>query len=397
VVRYNIDDINEEMVLGESIFLPTGELLLAAGYRVKERYRERLKQLGYRNILIEMEGTESVFPESTVSETATREMIASVESNSKELENAIQQFKHKSVEKVRDILTDNKQVINKYIMTSGTGRALEQFIDEIMNQSSVLLNLSALKQVEPGLFTHAINVTITALCIGKKYRFSYEEMKQLGIGAINYDIGLVALPKEMFEKKISAFTDEELQQYRQHTVFGFLMLSQNPGIPSTSSAVALQHHEREDGTGYPQGLRGDNRPPLKDISRQNVIHRFAEIVAVADMYDSLISGRSIEEIQPCSPREAIKQIIEMGGNTLNAEIAKTLVSIIPLFPVGARIKVTNAPTPQLIGYYGVVAKDNPEHVETPQIILFETKNHVKIKPVLIDTSKYTGFTLELMI
>jgi HD-GYP domain-containing protein (c-di-GMP phosphodiesterase class II) len=397
VVRYNIDDINEEMVLGESIFLPTGELLLASGYRIKERYRERLKQLGFRNILIEMEGTESVFPESTVSETATRDMTTSVESSSKELEAAIQQFKHKSFEKVRDILTDNKQVINKHIMSTGTGRALEQFIDEIMNQTSVLLNLSALKQVEPGLFTHAINVTITALCIGKKYRFSYEEMKQLGIGAINYDIGLVALPKELFEKKISAFTDEELKQYRQHTVFGFLMLSQNPGIPSTSSAVALQHHERENGSGYPQGLRGDNRPPLKDISRQNVIHRFAEIVAVADMYDSLISGRPIEEIQPCSPREAIKKIIEISGETLNAEIAKTLVSIIPLFPVGARIKVTNAPTPQLIGYYGVVAKANPEHLETPQIILYETKNHVKIKPVLIDTAKYSGFTLELLI
>jgi HD-GYP domain-containing protein (c-di-GMP phosphodiesterase class II) len=385
------------MVLGESIFLPSGELLLAAGYRIKERYRERLKQLGYQNILVEMEGTESVIPDSTVSEAASREMTTSLETSSKELSTAMQQFKHKSAEKVRNILNDNRQVINKYIMTSGTGRALEQFIDEIMNQTSVLLNMSALKQTEPGLFTHAINVTITALCIGKKYRFSYEEMKQLGIGAINYDIGLVALPKEMFEKSIKTFTDEELKQYRQHTVFGFLMLSQNPGIPSTSSAVALQHHEHENGSGYPQGLRGDNRQPLKDISRKNVIHRFAEIVAVADVYDTLISGRSIEDIEPCLPGEAIKKIIQMSGETLNSEITKTLVSIIPIFPVGARIKVTNAPTPQLIGYYGVVARANPEKLENPQIILYETKNHIKIKPVLIDTCKYSGFTLELVI
>jgi HD-GYP domain-containing protein (c-di-GMP phosphodiesterase class II) len=397
VVRYNIDDIQEEMVLGESIFLPSGELLLAAGYRIKERYRERLKQLGYRNILIEMEGTESVIPESTVSDTAQREMHASIETSGKELCNAMQQFRNKSVEKVRDILKDNKQVINKHIMTSGTGKVLEQFIDDIMSQTSILLNLSALKQTEPGLFTHAINVTITALCIGKKYKFSYEEMKQLGIGAINYDIGLVALPKEMFEKSFNTFNDEELKQYRQHTVFGFLMLSQNPGIPSTSSAVALQHHEREDGSGYPQGLRGDNRPPLKDISRKNVIHRFAEIVAVADIYDTLISGRRIEDVEPCPPRDAIKKIIQMSGEILNSEIVKTLVSIIPLFPVGARIRVTNAPTPLLIGYYGVVAKDNPENLENPQIILYETKNHIKIKPVLIDTAKHSGFTLELVI
>jgi HD-GYP domain-containing protein (c-di-GMP phosphodiesterase class II) len=397
VVRYNIEDVQEEMILGESIFLPTGELLLAAGYHIKERYRERLKQLGYRNILIEMEGTESVVPESTVSDTTQREMHTSLETSGKDLGNALQQFRNRSVEKVRDIFKDNKQVINKFLMTSGTAKALEQFIDEIMNQTSVLLNLSALKQAEPGLFTHAINVTITSLCIGKKFRFSYEEMKQLGIGAINCDIGLVALPKEMFGKSFATFNDEELKQYRQHTVFGYLMLSQNPAIPSTSSAVALQHHEREDGSGYPQGLRGDNRPPLKDISRKNVIHRFAEIVAVADVYDSLISGRHIEDIPPCPPRDAIRKIIQMSGTTLNSEIVKVLVSIIPLFPVGARIRVTNAPSPQLNGYYGVVAKDNHDNLECPLIILYETKNHVKIKPVLIDTSKYSGFTLELVI
>jgi hypothetical protein len=186
----------------------------------------------------------------------------------------------------------------------------------------------------------------------------------------------------MFGKSFATFNDESLKQYRQHTVFGYLMLSQNPAIPSTSSAVALQHHEREDGSGYPQGLRGDNRPPLKDISRKNVIHRFAEIVAVADVYDSLISGRHIEDIPPCPPRDAIRKIIQMSGTTLNSEIVKVLVSIIPLFPVGARIRVTNAPSPQLNGYYGVVAKDNHDNLECPLIILYETKNHVKIKPVL---------------
>ncbi len=146
MVRYNIEDVQEEMILGESIFLPTGELLLAAGYHIKERYRERLKQLGYRNILIEMEGTESVVPESTVSDTTQREMHTSLETSGKDLGNALQQFRNRSVEKVRDIFKDNKQVINKFLMTSGTAKALEQFIDEIMNQTSVLLNLSALKQ-----------------------------------------------------------------------------------------------------------------------------------------------------------------------------------------------------------------------------------------------------------
>lgn len=396
MVRYSIDDINESMVLGESIFLPSGELLLAAGYRVKEKYRDRLKQLGYKNICVEVEGTEEVVPSGIVSDSVQREMNSSVEATSKELANAIQQFRQKSTLKVRELIKENKQFLNKFIMSAGMSKALEQFVDEIMNQSSIVLNLSALQQTEPGLLNHALNVTLSALCIGRKYKYSYDEMKQLGIGALNYDLGLVALPKEILEKKYSEYNELELKTYRQHTVFGFLMLSQNHTIPSTSSAVALQHHEYQNGGGYPQGLKGDNHPPLKDFSRNNMIHRFAEIVAVADAYDSFISGRNHEGIERMDVRAAMKKVIEMAGVSLNSDIVKTLTGIVPIFPVGARVKITSAPTPQLIGYYGVIARDNPENLEMPQIILYETKNHQKVKPILIDLSRHKGFALELI-
>jgi HD-GYP domain-containing protein (c-di-GMP phosphodiesterase class II) len=385
------------MVLGESIFLPTGELLLAAGYRIKERYRERLKQLGYRAVLVDVAGTEGVIPETTISETAQRDMNNSVETSTKEMANAIQQFRAKSNDKVKDIIKENRQYLNKYIMSSGMVKALDQFVNEIMCQSSIVLNLSALQQTQPGLLNHALNVTISALCIGKRYKYSYEEMKQLGVGALNYDLGLIALPKELLEKNHSEFGDGERKLYYQHTVFGFLMLSQNHTIPSTSAAVALQHHECQNGSGFPQGLKGENRPPLKDFSKQNMIHRFAEIVAVADAYDKLIYGRPLENIPVHDVPSAIKKLIKAGGTELNADIVKNLTAIAPVFPVGARIKVINAPTPQLNGYYGVVAKDNPDSLETPQIILYETKNHQKIKPILIDLAKYKGFTLELTV
>jgi len=397
LVRYNLDDIQEDMVLGESIFLPTGELLLAAGYKVKERYRDRLKQLGYKAVFIEVEGTEGVTWESTVSEASQREMSSSIDTSSKELTNAITQFKNKSGEKVRDIIKENHLYLNKFIMSTGMVKALDQFVNEIMSQSAIVLNLSALQQTQSSLLAHAMNVTITSLCIGKRYKFSYEEMKQLGIGALNYDLGMIALPKELVEKKHADFDESDVKLYKQHTVFGFLMLSQNHAIPTTSAAVALQHHEYQDGSGFPRGIKGDNRPPLKDFSRQNMIHRFAEIVAVADTYDMLISGRSQMGIEQHSVPAATKKLIELSQKQLNADIVKTLLSIAPVFPVGARVRIVQAPTPQLIGYFGVVAKDNPSSLDCPQIIIFETKNHQKVKPILIDLSKYKGFALELVV
>lgn len=397
MVRYTINDVDDDMLLGESIYLPSGELLLAAGYRIKERYRNRLVDMGYKSLLIQVEGTEGVEPESTVSEATQREMGSAIDTSSKELGVAMQDFRQQSTEDVKELIKKNKNYLNKFIMSSGMAKALEQFVNEIMNQSAVVLNLSAMRQTQQSLFTHALNVTITALCIGKKYKLSYDEMKQLGIGALNYDLGLITLPKELLEKTPEQFTAAEISLYHQHTIFGYLMLSQNHLIPPTSAAVALQHHEWQSGLGFPRGIKGDNRPPLKDFSRQNMIHRYAEIVAVADVYDACLNGRTLFGTTPMSVTTALREIILKGGEELNSDIVKILTQIVPIFPVGARIRITNAPTPQLVGHYGVVARHNHDSLETPQIIIYETKNHQKIKPILIDLFRHSGFTLELVV
>ena len=393
MVRYRIDDVTPDMILGESLFLPSGELLLAAGYRLKERYCKRLKDLGFLSVLINVEVTETVIPETIISTHVQREMAVSLHSTVENLKEALP-IKQKGTRAVQKLIKENKQYLNKFIVSSGMVRAVEHFIEEILNQPSIVLNISELSKTQGDLFTHAINVTVTALCLGRKFRFSYEEMKQLGIGAINYDLGMVALPASITEKT-GDLTEEEMNMYQQHTVFGYLMLSQNPAIPPTSSAVALQHHERQDGGGYPRGIKGENRPPLKDFSRKNVIHRFAEIVAVADVYDMLLAGR-VHFSGKHRVQDALETIIRMSGTALNSEIVKALTSIVPIYPVGARIRIINAPLAQLVGYIGVVARDNHENLELPQIILYETKNHQRIKPFLIDLAGHKGFTFELL-
>ncbi len=393
MVRYNLDDINDDMILGESLFLPSGELLLAAGYRLKERYRRRLKELGFSTALVEIEGTESVIPETIISSHIQREMSLSLNKSTKDIADSIP-VHEQGTRSIQKMLRENKHHLNKFIMSTGISHALEKFIDEILSQSSVVLNMSELSKAQGDLFAHAINVTIISLCLGKKFRFSYEEMKQLGIGAINYDLGMVAVPREILQKT-DDLTDEEEMMLRQHTVFGYLMLSQNPTIPPTSAAVALQHHERQDGSGYPRGIKGENRPPLKDFSRKKVIHRFAEIVAVADVYDMLTAGRS-HYSEKHSAQEAIKKVIQLGGTKLNAEVVKTLTSIVPLFPTGAKIRIINAPVPQLVGYIGVVAKNDAERLEQPTLVLYETKNHQRVAPILVDTAKHSGIQFELI-
>ncbi len=393
MVRYNLEHITDDMILGESLFLPSGELLLAAGYRLKERYRKRLLELGFTSVLVDVEGTEGVIPETIISTHVQREMSLSLNKNAKDLSDTLNIYERGS-RNVQKMIRENRHLLNKFIATSGMLHALDRFIEDILSQSSVVLNMSELSKAGGDLFAHAINVTIIALCIGKKYHFTYEEMKQLGIGSINVDLGMVAVPREILDKEDDLTKEEELM-LRQHTVFGYLMLSQNPAIPPTSAAVALQHHEHQDGAGYPRGIKGENRPPLKDFSRKKVIHRFAEIVAVADTYEMLTSGR-LHYCEQHGTQEAITSIIQMAGTRLNSDIVKTMVSIVPVFPTGARIRIVNAPVPQLLGYIGVVAGNNPEALDKPSLILYETRNHQKIKPILIDTGKHTGIQFDLV-
>ena len=393
MVRYNLEDITDDMVLGESLFLSSGELLLAAGYKLKERYRRRLVELGFGSVLVEIEGTESVIPETIISTHVQREMALSLNKTAKELSDSLGIF-DQGARHVQKMIRENKRNLNKFISSSGLFHALDKFIEDILSQSSVMLNMSELSKTGGDLFTHAINVTIIALCIGRKYRFTYDEMKQLGIGAVNVDLGMVAVPREILEAS-EELTEEQSLMLRQHTVFGYLMLSQNPAIPPTSAAVTLQHHEYQNGSGYPRGIKGENRPPLKDFSRKKVIHRFAEIVAVADAYEMLVSGR-IHYSRPHTTQDAVRIVIEKSGAFLNSDIVKTLTSIVPVFPTGARIRIVNAPVPQLVGYIGVVARNYPDNLDSPSLVLYETKNHQKIKPILIETAKHSGIHFELV-
>jgi HD-GYP domain-containing protein (c-di-GMP phosphodiesterase class II) len=392
MVLYSLGDVTDDMVLGKSIFLPNGELLLAAGFRLTERYRARLKQLGFTTVYVQVEGTDDVIPETIINEHVQREITASVNKTADGVESVLM-TKRKSVESMRRLIRDRREHLNRYIAGAGLTNTIETIIQDLLAQPSVVLNLSSLQSKGDSLLSHAIAVTVTALCIGRRYRFSYDEMKQLAMGAVNFDLGLVALPPETIAGNTEELSPEAAEQYRQHTVYGYLMLSQNPSITPTSAAVALQHHEHQDGTGFPRGIKGENRPPRKDFSRKGVIHRFSEVVAVADTYDMLTTGRMGPRL---STAEAIRKVIEMAGDTLNSDIVKTLVSIIPLYPVGTRIRVADAPVSQLSGYYGVVAKVDPANLAEPQIILYESRNHKRVKPILVDLSKHKGFVLELL-
>ena len=179
--------------------------------------------------------------------------------------------------------------------------------------------------------------------------------------------------------------------------FGYLLLRNDPSVSPLETQIVNQHHEFQDGSGFPIGLKGQNLPPIRDISREPKGHifRFAEITCVVNAYDNMV-------LNPCNgqkltPQDVIKRMVMDAGSKYNNDIVDMLCSSIAVFPVGAYVKIMNIVDPTLIGSCGVVVKTNQHHPDRPVVIVTTNKFRKKIKPVMIDTSHLAHITLKLLI
>ena len=394
MVQYKIEDVDEGMVVGQSVFDENGKLLVAAGFCLEDKHIALLKKKGYASIMINVEGTEDIEAKSIISQHVRQEFTATLSKSTQGIENIVGKAQENK-KKIADIILNDKKQINDIIGKSGALQIVNKVIDEILAEPWAVVNLEMMQKADNTLYTHVINVTLVSLCVGCKYHFSQKELRQLGLGVINYDIGMLAIPKQILDKE-TELTPREKDTLMKHTIYGHMMLSDIPAIPPTSSIVALSHHEHQDGSGQPQGLKGENRPPIKDVKKGKMIHRFAEIVAVADRYEMLTYGRK-HFAKKLPPEQVIIKLIDMKKTKLNFEILKTLLSIVPVYPVGMRVRVTDTPIPELLGSYGVVARTNPDRLFEPVIILIESKHKKRLpKPVMLDFSKHKGFSVELV-
>ncbi len=381
------------MVLGEAVYSEHGQLLLSEGVEIQLSHLDILKQRGYKHILIVVQGTEGVKPEKNISDQVKNELVSTVSDSEKKLKQVFKPERYKK-EKVLDIVKRDKSVINQILRKKDLFNVVNRCIEDILSEPWTAVNLAKIESENRSVFNHSINVLVLSLCIGHKYHFDKDEMTQLGLGAVNYDIGLLTVPEKIVEKK-GPLDDNERKIFNQHTLYGYSMLSDNAAIPPTSAMIALSHHENQDGSGYPRGIKGENRPPVKNLSKGGMIHRFAEIVAVTDCFEAHCYGRR-HCSEPLGPLGAIKKLLSLRGTQLNADITNKLVSIIPVYPQGVRIRIISAPLDNLIGSTGVVSKIDEGDLMHPQIIIYENKNGIPIKPLSVNLIKYKTVKIEVV-
>lgn len=175
-------------------------------------------------------------------------------------------------------------------------------------------------------YRHNIGVGIIATYLGMKLGLSKENLSALTLAAILHDVGKTRISDSILEKP-GKLNEAEYEEIKRHAIYGYELIKNIPGIPPSVALTALQHHEREDGQGYPLGLNG------------KAIHLHAKIVAIADVFHAMSSNRVYHQAMPFY--KVIEQMNRDMFSKFNPEILMELVSRLMSSLVGKEVMLTN--------------------------------------------------------
>jgi putative nucleotidyltransferase with HDIG domain len=238
----------------------------------------------------------------------------------------------------------------KYTVTS--------LVDSIMRHPDALLLLSNLQDKNNQAVSHAVNVCTLAITFGRFLGFPKKELTELGMGALLHDIGETKIPTEILEN-FSNCTAEDIKTFQDHTTYGAAILHNTKGLPESVIAIARDHHERSNGSGYPQSISSENL----DI--------FTMIVAIADVYDNVTTGMYGKPPVPCT--ETLKNIYVWREDLFDALLVEKFIQCLGIYPVGSIVELNT-------GEVGVVINNNPETRLFPKVLLVRNKDKRPIDP-----------------
>lgn len=225
--------------------------------------------------------------------------------------------------------------------------------------------LHCLRDQDDLTFVHSMNVALICHSFAAWLNFSEENTKQLTLAGLVHDIGKLLIPQEIISKP-TKLTDQEYTVMKQHTLLGARLLNETR-LDARIKRAALSHHERYNGSGYPQGLSGDN------------IDDFSKIVAIADVYDAMTSNRVYRD--GICPFEVVETLEKEGYTKYDPAFLIPFLKHIVQSYINAPVLLSNT-------LVGEVIMINNDHLSKPivkvddQFYDLSKKTDIKIRSLL---------------
>lgn len=378
-------------ILGKSIYNEKSELLLAAGFRLDDEVIGLIKKHGFNYVHLIDKATEGIVPEVVISDTLRHSAQVS-------MVNAFDTIRSNPAMKTLDStnvmqhLKEDKK-IGRLVKMRSIRTLVGDIMAEILDNNVKIFVSLPVKSISGHEYEHAIDTTLLSILIAREFDFSPKDLTELGTAALLHNIGKLIFVDSPDQDEKEKETFKKLL-IKEHPTYSRLLIEGSEQYSYTEQLIVHQHHERLDGTGFPQGLRSINKPPsFHTTNKWAQIHKHALILAVANYYDNLLSGT--EDGKHYTPVQALAIMIDQAGTAWNSHVIKALGNVIRRYPVGCPIIIKDNTSKTNIGYVGVVSENDMAEPDKPEVILTHNSHGNAIRPQKINLREEQTVQIEL--
>jgi HD-GYP domain-containing protein (c-di-GMP phosphodiesterase class II) len=356
--------------LGRDVYIGSDPLpLLRAGVRVSDSYRQSLERSGIASVWIDDGISEGIEPLEVLNEATKQRATVAIRDAFRDVSRSLETGPTVS----RDIVQEMREVA-------------EMIVADVAANVNSALALNDLANADGYTLKHSLAVTTLGLSLGVRVMQKYgwvdthgrrrydrieDRLAPLGVGLLLHDIGKLAVPSEILRKP-GPLTDEEWKAMRAHPTLGFQILKKDDEISPLARAVVRSHHERWDGSGYPDKQSGTQ------------IHQFARIAAVADVFDALSSDRYYRKAMPIC--DAYDFVAGRGGRDFDPEVIDLFRTYVAPYPPGSRVVLSD-------GTCGLVKEVRQPAVRFPIVRIIMDASRELVTPWDVDLSKARELTI----
>ncbi len=246
------------------------------------------------------------------------------------------------------------------------GSLVEDIAASLQRNPWALISVARLKTSDEYTYMHSVAVCALMIALGRHLGLADEQIREAGTAGLLHDLGKARIPPDILNKP-GKLSEREFTIMKTHPCHGWDMLRQVRGMGEAALDVCLHHHEKMDGSGYPDGLAGES------------ISLVARMGAVCDVYDAVTSNRPYKK--GWDPAESLRNMARWTGSHLDPRIFAAFVKSVGIYPVGSLVRLES-------GLMGVVVDQAESSLLTPRVrTFFSAKTRGYLQPALIDLAR----------